>query len=128
MIVKSYLSGSKNIGYKYLLSVTLAMAVCFNAVLSQERLKPEGDIPILAWIGVPENETTIERFSELKESGININFSTYSNVEAVEKALDIAQKTGVKLLFSCPELRSEPEKNGKAIDEAPCAFWLPSER
>jgi hypothetical protein len=122
MIVKSYLSGSKNIGYKYLLSVTLAMAACFNTVLSQERLKPEGDIPILAWIGVPENETTIERFSELKESGININFSTYSNVEAVEKALDIAQKTGVKLLFSCPELKSEPEKTVKRLMKHPALF------
>ena len=41
---------------------------------AQEKLKADGEMPVLAWIGVPERETTIERFRELKESGININF------------------------------------------------------
>lgn len=64
------------------------------------------EIPILAWVGVPEEETTVERFQELQASGININFSWYSGIEAVEKALDIAQETGVKLMFYCPELET----------------------
>lgn len=80
------------------------------AGFSQEKLRPEGDIPILAWVGVPEAETTVERFRELKEAGININFSSYSDIGAVEKALEIAQQTGVKLLPYCPELKSDPEK------------------
>ena len=101
--------------------MVLAVATCFNTT-AQERLKAEGNIPVLAWIGVPENETTIERFNELKESGININFSTYSSAEAVEKALDIAQKTGVKLFFSCPELKSEPEKTVKRFMKHPALF------
>jgi len=55
------------------------------------------EFPIMAWIGVPETETTVERFRELKESGININFSGYSGIEAVEKALDVAHEVGIKL-------------------------------
>jgi len=43
---------------------------------------------------VPEAETSVERFKELKESGININFSVYSSVEAVQKALDVAHEAG----------------------------------
>lgn len=88
-----------------------AAIVCFTAFhgVSQETLKSEGEMPILAWIGVPESETSIERFQELKESGININFSWYSSIEAAEKALDIAQKVGIKMQVSCPELKSDPE-------------------
>ncbi len=77
------------------------------------------EFPILAWIGVPERETSEERYLELKESGININFSSYSNIEAVEKALDIAQKTGIKLLPSCPELKNEPEKTAEQLMKHP---------
>ena len=77
------------------------------------------EFPILAWIGVPEGGTTLERFIELKESGININYSVYSNIEAVEKALDIAQEAGVKLLPSCPELKTEPEKTARKLMKHP---------
>ena len=81
--------------------------------------KNAGEFPIMAWIGVPERETTVERFKELKESGININFSVYSSVEAVEKALDVAQQAGVKLMPSCPELSTEPEKTAKRLMDHP---------
>ena len=73
---------------------------------TDKRIESDGEFPIMAWIGVPEAETSVERFKELKESGININFSVYSSVEAVQKALDVAHEAGVKLMFSCPELTS----------------------
>lgn len=104
--------------HKLFLIVLPIVIFHFNS-FSQERKGSNEEMPILAWVGVPEEETTIERFRELKESGININFSWYSSVEAVEKALDIAQKTGVKLLPSCPELKSEPEKTAKRLMKHP---------
>lgn len=86
---------------------------------TQDRSEPielnNSEFPIMAWIGVPENETTIERFNELKEAGININFSVYSSVEAVERALDVAEQAGVKLIPSCPELHAEPEKTAQRL-------------
>lgn len=103
--------------YKHFLVLILSIS-CLSP-FAQEKLQSDGEIPILAWIGVPEKETTIERFKELKGSGININFSWYSSIEAVEKALDIAQRTGVKLLPSCPELKSEPEKTAKRLMKHP---------
>ncbi|MBX2926051.1 MAG: beta-galactosidase [Chitinophagaceae bacterium] len=107
--------------YRYFVAAAFAVLYSFNA-LSQEKLKADGEIPVLAWIGVPENETTIERFRELKASGININFSGYSGIEAVEKALDIAQQAGIKLLPSCPELKSDPEKTVKRLMKHPALF------
>ena len=103
--------------------VILMMGIALLCSCAQERSetleKNDGEFPIMAWIGVPESETTVERFKELKEAGININFSVYSSVEAVEKALDVAQQAGVKLMPSCPELSTEPEKTAKRLMDHP---------
>lgn len=108
-----------------LLKVVLCFVIFQSAgisVFAQEKLRSDAEIPILAWIGVPERETTIERFRELRASGININFSNYSNVEAVEKALDIAKQTGIKIMPSCPELKSDPEKTVRRLMKHPALY------
>jgi hypothetical protein len=99
--------------------MTSIVLLCSISVFSQEKLKSGGEIPILAWVGVPATETNTERYRELKESGININFSWYPNLDAVEKALDIAQSTGIKIMFACPELWSETEKTVKKVMNHP---------
>lgn len=105
---------------KYLLLMLSIVVFCnFTKEKKETQVKSTDEFPIMAWIGVPESETTVERFRELKESGININFSSYSNIEAVEKALDVAQEAGVKLMPSFPELRTEPEKSAKRLMKHP---------
>ena len=104
---------------KYILLLWLVALCSYSQVKTETQIERVGDFPIMAWIGVPEGETTVERFRELKESGININFSVYSSIEAVEKALDIAQEAGVKLMPSCPELKSEPEKTAQRLMKHP---------
>lgn len=80
-----------------------------SSIYSNDKLQPGSEITVLAWHSIPEEETTIERFEELREAGFNHSFSGYSNVEQVQKALDIALKTGIKLIISCPELSTTPE-------------------
>ena len=105
---------------KYILLFLSIVVFCnFTKEKKETQVKSADEFPIMAWIGVPESETTVERFRELKESGININFSSYSSIEAVEKALDVAQQAGVKLMPSFPELRSEPEKSAKRLMKHP---------
>ena len=105
---------------KYVLLLLWIVVFCYcTKEKTETRIESAGEFPIMAWIGVPEAETTVERFRELKESGININFSVYSSIEAVEKALDIAQEAGVKLMPSCPELKSEPEKSAERLMKHP---------
>ena len=104
-----------------LISVCTILALNFNAS-AQEKLTADRELPILAWWSIPEEETTVERFKELRESGINISFSPYSDIEAVEKALDAAQQAGVKLLPSCPELKAEPEKTVKQLKKHSALF------
>ena len=105
-----------------LLSALLfALTLCPN-LPAQEKLQSDREIPIVAWTGVPEGQTSADRFKELKESGINVNFTWYSKVEAVEKALEIAQQTGIKIMPFCPELKSEPEKTVNRLKNHPALF------
>lgn len=107
--------------YKCLLTLLVIPSPGFSA-FAQEKLKADGEMPVLAWVGIPEGETTIERFKELKASDININYSNYSSIKAVEKALDLADQTGVKLIPFCPELKLEPEKTVKQLMKHPALF------
>ena len=86
---------------------------------SQERLPSKGEIPILAWYSIPSTETTVERYLEMKEAGITYQFNGYSNADEVQKALDVAQKAGIKMVISCPELRTDPEKTVKRFINHP---------
>ncbi|MEA4968037.1 MAG: hypothetical protein VB048_07985, partial [Bacteroidaceae bacterium] len=67
------------------------------------------ELPILAWMGVPETHTTVEHFLEMKNAGININHSNYSNADSLQKALDIAHQLDMRLMIRCPELYSDTE-------------------
>ena len=86
---------------------------------SQEKLKSNGELPILAWYSIPAGETTVERYLEMKEAGITYSLSFFSNLDDLQKALDIAAKVGVKMVVNCPELRSDPEKTVKRLMNHP---------
>ena len=85
----------------------------------QEKLEPKGQIPILAWYSIPANQTTVERYREMKEAGITHSLSFFSNLGELQKALDIAAKVGVKIVASCPEMKSETGKTVKALMNHP---------
>lgn len=99
-------------------SIVILSCTCYYSH-AQEKLPVEDDIPILAWIGVPERETTLERYQEMKAAGINISYTNFSSIEAVEKALDIARQTGIKLQPYCPELQTDPEKTVRRLMRHP---------
>jgi hypothetical protein len=102
-----------------ILLISACVIVCLGSLLAQEKIATAKSIPIVAWSGIPANETTVESFSELKEMGININLCNYPNVEAMQKALDIAQKVGLKMIASCPELKTDCEKTVKKFMNHP---------
>lgn len=97
----------------------LLMFVLPFQILAQKKVENKNVIPVLAWMGVPAEETNAHRFQELKEAGININFVHYPDIESVEKALDLAQKNGIKILAACPELKAEPEKTVQRLMKHP---------
>jgi hypothetical protein len=92
---------------KNLLFIALVLIFSGNNLLkSQDKLPDSGEIPILGWYSIPVEETSLSRYQELKESGITYNLSFFPNAESMAKALEIAKKTGIKMIVSCPELKT----------------------
>lgn len=83
---------------------------CKDHEESQEKIKSEKQIPILAWYSIPVEETTVVRYQELKETGITHSLSFFPDAETMSKALDTAQKAGIKMIASCPELKTKTEE------------------
>ena len=67
-------------------------------------------IPILAWYSIPPEQTSLERYLELKESGITYNLSFFNDAASMSEALETAWKAGIKMIVYCPELKTDPEK------------------
>jgi hypothetical protein len=98
--------------------------LAFNVLITiqavpQENSATARQIPILAWYGIPAGETTLARYLELKESGITCNFSSFPDVASMSEALDIARQAGIKMIVSCPELKSNPEETVKRFMNHP---------
>jgi hypothetical protein len=96
-------------------TLLLALFLFSGYANSQEKLKSNGELPILAWYSIPASETTVERYQEMKDAGITHSLSFFSNFDDLQKALDAAAKVGIKIVVSCPELKKEPEKTVKRL-------------
>ena len=94
---------------KIALMSLLTMIICAR-VMAQEKIVSDSPLPIMAWANISIEETNISRFKELKEMGINVNLSNYPNAQAMQQALDLAQQVGIRMVTSCPELKTAPEK------------------
>ena len=64
------------------------------------------ELPILAWGSVPSKEVSVERFQELREAGFTHSLQSVSLATA-RQTLDLAQKTGIKLMLQAAELHTE---------------------
>jgi hypothetical protein len=83
------------------------------------KVKEYTDFPIVAWYSIPDSALNYERFLEAKEAGITLSLFEYSNADNVQKALNLAQKVGIKVLIACPELEKETEKTVNKFKDHP---------
>jgi len=102
---------------KQLVLIVIALVSAFLAGTCYSQSQEQ--IPILAWHGIPPKESTVERYLELRESGITYNYSHFSNADDLAVALDAAAKAGIKMSIHCPELQSEPEKTATRFKDHP---------
>lgn len=82
----------------------------FDVAFTQNKTISSGLIPVLAWGGVPPQETSVERYKEMKEAGILYNLTRSTSLDSMKWMLDMAQKAGIKLIVRCPELKTNPEE------------------
>ena len=94
---------------KRLMVMAIAAFLIQGRVFSQVKLASTAEIPILAWYSIPASETTLARYQEMNQAGITYQLNGYSNIDDLLQAMDIAEKTGIRIVASCPELKSDPE-------------------
>ncbi len=92
----------------YLIVFCLVLGV-LGPVSSQEKLVSKGSIPVLGWYSIPPDFATAARYKDMKDAGFDISFSFLRNPDDVQKTLDAAQQAGIKIVISCPELKSQTE-------------------
>ncbi|MEI6679861.1 MAG: hypothetical protein WCL21_14700 [Mariniphaga sp.] len=102
-----------------ILLLCFIILICQGSISAQERITSDTPLPIMAWAGIPDTESNSDRFNELKEMGINVNLSNYPNAAAMQQALDLAQQAGIKMVASCPELKTDLENTVKRFMNHP---------
>jgi hypothetical protein len=95
---------------KHIFILSAILMLMTLQVKSQGKTESEKKIPILAWYSIPPDQTTLARYLELKESGISFNLSFFNDAASMSRALDTAQKAGIKMIAYCPELKTATEK------------------
>jgi hypothetical protein len=73
-------------------------------------------IQVLAWGGPP---ATIDRLREMAEAGFTISFNGFADLNAAVAGLDAARVAGVRLLVSCPQLKSDPAAAAEKLRSHP---------
>lgn len=90
-------------------------------VITQEKgydPSDEDDFPIVAWTGINAEESAA-KFPPMKEAGINIYLGWYDNLSTTLQVLDEAEKAGIKIIASCPELKSNVTGTVEAMMNKP---------
>ena len=90
--------------------------------LSLEAKTDHDEMPIIAYFGVPEQDTNTEAFQTLRDCGFSVSLFDYSSLPALLKACKTAEKVGVKVLGTCPELVKSPDKVARALKAEPGFF------
>ncbi|MBO7051998.1 MAG: beta-galactosidase [Prevotella sp.] len=84
----------------------LLLMVC-NGIRANTVAK-EG-MPIIAYFGVPDWQTTEENFRVFSECGFTVSlYPHYPNIDLLRKACRYAEKHSVQVLGKCPEMVSSP--------------------
>src|SRR5688572_2428518 len=85
------------------------LALSSSVVVADERTTvAEGPVlPIWAWMGVPADHATSERYQELAACGFTHSFSPAPDAKAMREMLDAGHEHGIKQLISIPMLKDE---------------------
>lgn len=91
-------------------SIVIIICLClFNTTAAVERM------PIIAYMGVPDNRTNDANFSTLSECGFNVSLYPYGSLDNFVNACRTADKYGIKIIGSCPEMFKSPAKAANTL-------------
>lgn len=93
--------------------ILLLLTVYSRSLYAQEA----DEMPIIAFIGVPEWKNTNESFSTFSKCGFTVSLHNYSSLTSLVKACRLAEKNGVKVLGKCPEMVNNPQLAAKTLQQ-----------
>lgn len=105
---------------KNLLLANIFAFVLFINSFAQEKLIYNSQIPVIAYGGL--REVTLPRYEEMQNAGFTMSIDYCSDIAEAEKKLAIAEKLGLKLIISTPELKTDLEKTVKRLMNNPALF------
>ena len=79
--------------------------------------KDVGEMPIIAYWGVPDWKTSDDNFRIFSECGFTVSLYPYQSLDLLVKACRSAEKYGVKVLGKCPEMVSAPTNTARTLKE-----------
>ena len=92
------------------------ISVILACLMQGTTAQAERSIDVLAWGGPP---ATVEKLSEMGDAGFTVSFTGFGDVDATLKGLDAAKEAGVKLLVSCPQLKTDPQGTVQKLKSHP---------
>lgn len=66
--------------------------------------------PVIAWHGVRSSFASVDRFKEVEQMGVTIDYSRRQNVETALRILDLAAQTNVKLIVEIDEFYRDADR------------------
>lgn len=92
------------------IALVVIMAMQISPAFAEEK-----EMPIIAYWGVPEGRTTDADFHTFMECGFNVSLYPYKSLDALVRACRCADKFGVRILGSCPEMFDSPTKAARTL-------------
>lgn len=76
-----------------------------------------GEMPIIAYWGIPEHHTGDENFRMFRDCGFTVSLYPYSSLDELVKACKVAAKYSIKIIGFCPENETNSERAAKTLLE-----------
>lgn len=70
----------------------------------------DDEMPIIAYMGVPNDQTSHQHFKDFSDCGFNVSLYGYASLQQLVEACNVAQQHGVRILGHCPETHDTPEQ------------------
>ncbi len=93
--------------------IYLILLCCLFSIVT----KADKEMPIVAFLGVPDNPSLDQTFRDFSECGFTVNIFTFSHTTSLVKVCNIADKYGVKVIGRCPEMDSATEETARLLKQ-----------
>lgn len=85
------------------------------AILLSNTTMAQDTMPIIAYIGVPNDRTSEVNYQDFRDCGFDVSLHGYASLPQLIEACRVAEKQGVRILGHCPETHNQPEDAAKQL-------------